>query len=170
MYDQCWSWPLSWSLHHERPDDQHTDRHHEHHLLQGLAERWERMEIWENSISGEFHTIAEWKEYLSFHQAEFIPPRASFPTILCVFYGIVEYLYLLKNKKCTWTCFRSPDSGKKDNSIQEQTKYFELLNELIQRRKKMEDKTDQKKWRIRQGTRYKLQDLNSGWFFKGTLL
>ena len=73
-------------------------------------------------------------------QAEFIPPRASFPSPLSLLYYVAKYVYMLKHNKCTWLG-KNPDNGKRGKSVQEQIKYFELLNELIQRRKKIKEKT-----------------------------
>ena len=72
-------------------------------------------------------------------QAEFIPPRASFPSPFSLLYYIAKGAYVWKQKKCC----RNPDIGKKDEEgqMRKKIKYFKLLNELIQRRKQMEDNT-----------------------------
>ena len=69
-------------------------------------------------------------------QAEFIAPRASFPSPLRFLYYMAKGAYKYKCK----CCCKNPNLGKKGKGRLEKIKYFELLNQLIQRRKHLNDK------------------------------
>ena len=107
-------------------------------VWQSAESKWkfERTRYLVGLTESHFRKLSISESMCFFPQAEFTPPRASFPSPFRFLYYLAKAAYLWKQKKCAWLCPTNSDLG---NNRQGKVKYFQLLNELIQRRKNMMD-------------------------------